>query len=77
MPQGFYDEEEADAILRLAAQKPMVGGMSRERLLATAAELGISEQAVAEAEQTLHKGSKKPTCALNSMLTKSVSSELS
>ncbi len=53
MSQRFYEEDEAEEILRLAAQKSAVGGMSRERLLATAAELGISPEAVEEAERTV------------------------
>jgi hypothetical protein len=50
--QQFYEEEEAEQILKLAASKSAVapGAMSRDRLLATAAELGISPDAVAEAE---------------------------
>ena len=53
MSQRFYDEEEAEAILGLAAQKSSTGGMSRECLLATAAEIGISAEAVEEAERTI------------------------
>lgn len=49
----FYQEEEVDEILRIAAKSPLSGGMSRERLMATAAELGISEQAVLEAEEQM------------------------
>ena len=50
--EKFYSEDEAEAILREAARLDRSGGsaQSRERLLATAAELGISEQAVREAE---------------------------
>jgi hypothetical protein len=51
MSQKFYDEEEAEAILRLAAQRSSFGGMSKERLLSTAAELGIAPEAVEEAER--------------------------
>jgi hypothetical protein len=53
MPQQYYEEDDAEAILRLAAQKTTVGGMSRERLLETAAELGISEEAVRDAERSI------------------------
>jgi hypothetical protein len=55
MPESkFYDENEADEILRLAAgDSAIVGAMTRERLVATAAELGISADAVARAEQQM------------------------
>jgi hypothetical protein len=53
MAQEFYREEEAEAILRLAAQRTSGDGISRERLLATASELGISQQAVEDAELAL------------------------
>jgi hypothetical protein len=53
MPQRFYEEDEAEEILRLAARRPTTGGMSREKLLSTAAELGITTEAVEEAERTL------------------------
>jgi hypothetical protein len=53
MPERFYDEEEAEAILRVAAGKMPIGGMSRERLLSTAAELGIPPEAVDQAEQVV------------------------
>jgi hypothetical protein len=50
--QQFYEEEEAEQILRLAASLTSpAGAMSRERLLATAAELGISPEAVEMAER--------------------------
>lgn len=50
--QRFYEEDEAEQILRLAASfSSPTGAMSRERLLATAAELGISPEAVDLAEQ--------------------------
>lgn len=50
--EKFYSEEEAEAILREAARLDRSGGsaQSRNRLIATAAELGISEHAVREAE---------------------------
>ena len=48
----FYPEEEADEILRLAAGDSInTTAMTRDRLIAVAAELGISEEAVARAEQ--------------------------
>src|SRR5579871_1706911 len=53
MSQKFYDDQEADQILRLASQKASTAGISRDRLLATAAELGISAEAVEEAERTM------------------------
>jgi hypothetical protein len=53
--QEFYNEEEAEQILRLAASRSAPGGMSRERLLEVADELGITPEAVAEAER-LHRG---------------------
>ena len=46
-------KEEAEAILGLAAKKAPIGGMSRERLLATAAELGISPEAVEDARDVV------------------------
>ncbi|MFZ4506463.1 MAG: 2TM domain-containing protein [Fimbriimonas sp.] len=51
----FYNEEEAQEILRIAAGLPGSGsdsdGISRQTLLQTARELGISEQALAAAEE--------------------------
>lgn len=52
MAERFYDEEEAEAILRLAAGRAS-GGMSWERLLSMAAELGIPPDAVEEAEKAI------------------------
>ena len=50
----FYEEEEAEQILRLAASLTLpASAMSRERLLATAAELGIEPEAVEMAERQL------------------------
>lgn len=47
-----YSEQDAEEILRLAVRKShMVGPVSRETLVSSAAELGISEEAVAEAER--------------------------
>ncbi|HVT11633.1 MAG TPA: 2TM domain-containing protein [Fimbriimonadaceae bacterium] len=52
--ERFYDEKEAEEILRLAASDSQaVTAMTRERLLATASELGITEDAVVRAEQRL------------------------
>ena len=55
MPESrFYDEREAEEILQLAARDSLgSGAMTRERLVATAAELGISEDAILRAEQQL------------------------
>jgi hypothetical protein len=52
MAQEFFREEEAEAILRLAAQRSG-GEISRARLMATAAELGISPEEVEQAEVAL------------------------
>jgi len=50
--QRYYDEEDAEQILRLASSMSSpVGAMSRDRLLETAAELGITPEAVAMAEK--------------------------
>jgi len=50
--QKFYEDEEAEQILRIAAGiTGPEGKMSRERLLETAAELGISPEAVEIAER--------------------------
>jgi len=53
MPQEFYKEEEAEAILRFAAQRSANRDISRAKLLATAAELGISPEEVEQAENLL------------------------
>jgi hypothetical protein len=53
MPQDFYQEDEAEAILRLAARRGVTGGMSRDALLRVAGEVGISPDAVEEAERQL------------------------
>jgi len=53
--QRFYEDEEAEQILRMAASiSSPVGQLSRERLLETAAELGISPEAVETAERQFH-----------------------
>ena len=50
--QRFYEDDEAEQILRVAASmSSSYGGMSFDRLVETAAELGISPEAVAQAEQ--------------------------
>lgn len=51
MPQEFYQEDEAAQILRLAAQQQVVGGVDRDTLLQTAAEVGIPASAVEAAER--------------------------
>lgn len=52
--QRFYDDEEAEEILRLASSMSPAGGtINRDRLMATAAELGISAEAVELAEKQL------------------------
>jgi len=53
MPHEFYQEDEAEAILRLAARRGETGGMSREALLRVAGEVGISAEAVEQAELQL------------------------
>jgi hypothetical protein len=52
MPSNqFFSEEEAEEILRLAVgRSTAAGGVSRESLMQSAAELGISYEALAEAE---------------------------
>jgi hypothetical protein len=52
MKRQFYDEVEVEEILKLAASKssPMKG-MSRQNMLAAAAELGIPVEAVEDAER--------------------------
>ena len=53
MPQEFFQEDEAEAILRLAANRGVSGGMSREALMRLAGEVGISPEAVEDAERLL------------------------
>ncbi|HEY0867993.1 MAG TPA: 2TM domain-containing protein [Fimbriimonas sp.] len=52
MPSNpYYSDEEAEEILRLAVGRmPAGGGISRENLRQSAAELGISDEALVEAE---------------------------
>jgi hypothetical protein len=50
--QRFYEDDEAEEILSLAAtMSSTTGSVTRERLLETAAELGISPEAVEAAEK--------------------------
>jgi len=52
--QKFYNEDDAEQILRLASSMSTpIGAMSRDQLLATASELGITPQAVEEAERQI------------------------
>jgi hypothetical protein len=60
--QEFYEEDDAQEILRLAAQSS-TGKMTREQLVQAAAELGISPDAVAEAEAS-HLAAKQEKAAL-------------
>ncbi len=54
--QKFFQEDEAEQILRIAASKSSLdGALSREQLMATAAELGISAEAVMEAEEQVSR----------------------
>lgn len=55
MEEKFYSEEQAEQILQEALRTSSTGGMSRDRLLATAAELGISPDAIAQAEYSLQE----------------------
>jgi hypothetical protein len=52
MSQRFYSEEEAESILLAASAAPQ-DGISRDSLLKTAAELGISLEALEEAERAV------------------------
>jgi hypothetical protein len=51
--QRFYEEGEAEDILRRALHQTDSGAIDRQRLLAMASELGISESAVLKAEAEL------------------------
>lgn len=52
--ERFYEEKEAEEILLRAASDSMAAGaMTRARLVATAAELGIPEDAIVRAEQQI------------------------
>ena len=53
--QRHYDDQDAEEILKLASRESGSSGMSHERLLQTAAELGISPEAVKRAEEQLVK----------------------
>ncbi len=48
-----YSDNEAEEILRIASREAAAGGMSYDRLVQTAAELGISPEAVAKAEEQM------------------------
>jgi len=48
--ERFYDENEAEEILRLAARDGASGRVDKDRLISMAAELGISPEAVERAE---------------------------
>ena len=50
-PEGSYNETDAQEILRRAAAVQSTGFMSRAELLRAAAEIGISPEAVEEAEK--------------------------
>lgn len=50
---NYYDENDAEEILRLAARDGGSGRVDKEKLLAMAAELGIPPEAVARAEREL------------------------
>ncbi len=51
--QHHYSDQDAEEILRIAAREAAAGGMSRERLLQTASELGISPETVERAEEQM------------------------
>lgn len=63
MPQEFYNEEEAEQILRLATQQSVTGGLSREALLRTAAEVGLTEAQVVAAEAQLREATDQQSLA--------------
>src|SRR5690349_21324610 len=51
--QSHYNDQEAEEILRIASREAATGGMSRETLMRTAEELGITPEAVARAEEQM------------------------
>jgi hypothetical protein len=53
--QPHYNDTDAEEILRIASRDSALGGMSRDRLMQTAAELGISPDAVLRAEEQMVK----------------------
>ncbi len=60
MADGYYSEEEAQEILRLATRKATSeGGMSRDRLIEAAAEMGIDPADVLAAEKELRSKHEK------------------
>lgn len=48
-----YNDQDAEEILRIASREAATGGMSRDTLMKTAEELGITPEAVARAEEQL------------------------
>ncbi len=48
-----YNDQDAEEILRIASRESVIGGMNRDSLVRTAAELGIPPEAVARAEEQL------------------------
>ncbi len=48
-----YSEQDAEEILRIASRDAGMGGMTRDRLVETAAELGIPPEAITKAEEQL------------------------
>ncbi|MBC8066053.1 MAG: 2TM domain-containing protein [Chlorobia bacterium] len=50
---SHYNDQDAEEILRIASRDTATGGMSRDKLVETAAELGITPEAVAKAEEQL------------------------
>jgi hypothetical protein len=53
MSDRHYNDQDAEEILRLASREVATGSMTKEKLLQTAAELGISPEAVERAEKQL------------------------
>jgi hypothetical protein len=63
MPQEFYEEKEAEEILRLATRQQFNGGMTRDALLRMASEVGLSEAEVVAAEQKYRSASDEQELA--------------
>jgi ribosomal protein L7/L12 len=60
MADGYYTDQEAQEILRLAARRDQAdGGMSRERLIQAAAEMGIEPAAILAAESEVRAREEK------------------
>jgi hypothetical protein len=55
MPERIYSEQEAEEILRLAVNDPSASGFTQDHLVKTAAELGVSEQAVQRAVEEMER----------------------